>query len=188
MTLRKNMKIFDQESRFQAELWTKDFQIQSCSSNDVDLRCRAYRWDWRHAQGNVKYTQKFLSDNRKERQNFRDLGIAERIILIWIIGNVRRCRVSSSGIWCRVVRWVLTDVSEEHIASIFRVEEISSAKTSHLVASWLLMNLFLRPWRWRLCVPPKRRFKLDRLHGVISQKMILFITTAVKTSNPTGLD
>jgi hypothetical protein len=24
-----------------------------------------------------------------------------------------------------------------------------------------------------------------RLHGVISQKMILFITTAVKTSNPT---
>jgi hypothetical protein len=27
--------------------------------------------------------------------------------------------------------------------------------------------------------------KLDGLHGVISQKMILFITTAVKTSNPT---
>jgi hypothetical protein len=41
-------------------------------------------------------------------------------------------KVSSSGIWRRVVRWVATDV-----------------------------------------------------HGVISQKMILFITTAVKTSNPT---
>jgi hypothetical protein len=27
--------------------------------------------------------------------------------------------------------------------------------------------------------------KLNVLHGVISQKMILFITTAVKTSNPT---
>jgi hypothetical protein len=26
---------------------------------------------------------------------------------------------------------------------------------------------------------------LNGLHGVISQKMILFITTAVKTSNPT---
>jgi hypothetical protein len=26
------------------------------------------------------------------------------------------------------------------------------------------------------------------LHGVISQKMILFITTAVKTSNPTYLN
>jgi hypothetical protein len=32
-------------------------------------------------------------------------------------------RVSSSGIWRRVVRWVSTDVSEELIASIFRVEE-----------------------------------------------------------------
>jgi hypothetical protein len=27
--------------------------------------------------------------------------------------------------------------------------------------------------------------KLNRLHGVISQKMILFITTAEETSNPT---
>jgi hypothetical protein len=26
--------------------------------------------------------------------------------------------------------------------------------------------------------------KLNGLHGVLSQKMILFITTAVKTSNP----
>jgi hypothetical protein len=32
--------------------------------------------------------------------------------------------------------------------------------------------------------PPKPRLKLSGLHGVISQKMILFITTAVKTSNP----
>jgi hypothetical protein len=30
--------------------------------------------------------------------------------------------------------------------------------------------------------------KLNGLHGVISQKMILFITTAVKTSNPTTLN
>jgi hypothetical protein len=55
---------------------------------------------------------------------------------------------------------VSTNVSEEHIASIFRVEEISSARNQQ--AS-----------RWQA------------LHGVISQKMILFITTAVKTSNPT---
>jgi hypothetical protein len=32
-----------------------------------------------------------------------------------------------SGIWGRVARWLSTDVSEEHIASIFRVKEISSA-------------------------------------------------------------
>jgi hypothetical protein len=28
--------------------------------------------------------------------------------------------------------------------------------------------------------------QLNRLHGVISQKMILFVTTAVKTSIPTN--
>jgi hypothetical protein len=38
--------------------------------------------------------------------------------------------------------------------------------------------------RWRY-VPPKRRLTLNGLHGVISQMMMLFITTAVKTSNPT---
>jgi hypothetical protein len=50
---------------------------------------------------------------------------------------------------------------------------------------WFLLELFLRPWRWRRYVPPKRRLQLNRLHGVTSQKMLLFITTAVKTSNPT---
>jgi hypothetical protein len=152
-------------------------------------------------------------------------------------------RVSSSGIWHRVVRWVSTDVSEEHIASILRVEEIGLLfattpqyylaahcpprfRASHpvLVSYWFrglvhrcwqfqpkdgpmatefqssdwlsillatcllagLLNLFLRPWRWWRYVPPKRRLKLNGLHGVISQKMILFITTALRTSNPTG--
>jgi hypothetical protein len=42
-----------------------------------------------------------------------------------------------------------------------------------------LLNSFLRPWRWRRYVPPKRRVTLNGLHGVISQ------TIAVKTSNPT---
>jgi hypothetical protein len=38
---------------------------------------------------------------------------------------------------------------------------------------------------WRRYVPPKRRLKLKGVHGVISQKMILSITTAVETSNRT---
>jgi hypothetical protein len=33
--------------------------------------------------------------------------------------------------------------------------------------------------------PPKRRLTFNRLHGVISLKIELFITTAVRTSNPT---
>jgi hypothetical protein len=38
-------------------------------------------------------------------------------------------------IWRRVVRCVATDVSEEHSASIFRVEEKSSKPTSKQVAA-----------------------------------------------------
>jgi hypothetical protein len=57
-----------------------------------------------------------------------------------------------------------------------------------LLATWFhagfLLNLFFRPWRWRRHVPPKRRLTLNELHGVISQKMVLFTTTAVRTSNP----
>jgi hypothetical protein len=44
---------------------------------------------------------------------------------------------------------------------------------------------FLLPLRWRRYVPPKRRLTLNGLHGVIFQKMVLFITTSVRTSNPT---
>jgi hypothetical protein len=88
-------------------------------------------------------------------------------------------RVSSSGIWRRVVRRVSTDVSGEHIASIFRVKNRFS--TCFLAG---LLNLFLYPEDGD-DVPPKRRLKLDGLHGVISQRMILFITIAVKTSDPT---
>jgi hypothetical protein len=55
---------------------------------------------------------------------------------------------------------VSIDVSEEHIASIFKVEEISLARNQQA---------------------------LNGLHGVISQKMTLFITTAVKASNPTKI-
>jgi hypothetical protein len=34
-------------------------------------------------------------------------------------------------------------------------------------------------------VPPKHRLTSNGLHGVISQKIEIFITTAVRTSNPT---
>jgi hypothetical protein len=40
-----------------------------------------------------------------------------------------------------------------------------------------LLNLFFRPWRWRRYVPPKRRLVFYGLHGVISQKLVLFETS-----------
>jgi hypothetical protein len=55
----------------------------------------------------------------------------------------------------------------------------------HLLSRWFLARLILRPWRWERYVPPKRLLTFNGLHGVISQKIVLFITTAVRTSNPT---
>jgi hypothetical protein len=58
---------------------------------------------------------------------------SKKIIFIW--------RVSSSGIWRRVVRWVSTHVSEEYIASIFRVVEIGSEFSCHLLARWFAKHI-----------------------------------------------
>jgi hypothetical protein len=58
---------------------------------------------------------------------------------------------------------------------------------SHLPScqAGFLLRLFFRPWRWRRYVPPKRRLTLNGLQGDISQKMVLFITSAVRSSTPT---
>jgi hypothetical protein len=37
--------------------------------------------------------------------------------------------------------------------------------------------------RWRRYIPPKRRLTFNGLHGVISQKTVHFIITAMRTSN-----
>jgi hypothetical protein len=62
---------------------------------------------------------------------------------------------------------VSADALEEHIASIFRVEKVSRARNQ-------------RESRRRY-VPSKRRLTLNGLYGVISQKMVLFIITGVRT-------
>jgi hypothetical protein len=89
-------------------------------------------------------------------------------------------RMPSSGTWCHV-DLVRTDVLEERIASIFRVEKYSSKEPA-----WAGGSSF-QPWRWRRYIPPKRQFTQD-LHGVTSQKTVFFIATTVKTSNPARWD
>jgi hypothetical protein len=54
----------------------------------------------------------------------------------------------------------------------------------HLLSHWFLSWLILRTWRWGRHVSPKRRLAFNGLHGVISQKIVLFIATALRTSNP----
>jgi hypothetical protein len=80
-------------------------------------------------------------------------------------------RMPSPGMWCRVdLTW--TDVSEERVASIFRVENSASDESERAGG----------------CshVSSKLRFTQD-LHGATSQKTTFFIVTAVKTSNLTSL-
>jgi hypothetical protein len=52
-----------------------------------------------------------------------------------------------------------------------------------LFLTWCILLL----WRWRQHVSPKPWSTFRRLHGVVSQKVELFITTAVRTSKPTNL-
>jgi hypothetical protein len=46
---------------------------------------------------------------------------------------------------------------------------------------------YFSTWRWRRHIPQKRRLTFNGLHGFISLKTELFITTAVRTSNPTRI-
>jgi hypothetical protein len=57
----------------------------------------------------------------------------------------------------------------------------------HLLSRWHLDRL-IWPWRWRRYVPPECWLTFNGLHSIISQNIVLFITTAVRTSNPTILN
>jgi hypothetical protein len=83
-------------------------------------------------------------------------------------------RMPSSRMWCHV-DLVWTIVSEERIASIFRVEK-STSKEPATCSSWFLACRFFQPWRWRWYVPPKYRFTQDP-HGATSQKTAFFLHT-----------
>jgi hypothetical protein len=56
-----------------------------------------------------------------------------------------------------------------------------SDSVCHLISRCYLYR-HIRPWRWRRYSPPKLRLTFNGLHDVISQMIVLFITTAVRTS------
>jgi hypothetical protein len=51
-----------------------------------------------------------------------------------------------------------------------------------VLSCWYL-GQFIWHWRWRWYVPQKHWFTFNGLHGVISHKIVLLITSAVRTSN-----
>jgi hypothetical protein len=58
-----------------------------------------------------------------------------------------------------------------------------SCSASHLLQRWFFDWLILWPWRWRWHDPAKRLLNFNGLHVVTSQKIEIFITTAVRTSD-----
>jgi hypothetical protein len=84
--------------------------------------------------------------------------------------------------WRRVAL-VRTDVSEEHIASIIRMQSIRELGTTLAVNAivakkYRMLSLFLARWLfptwwWRWYVPLKRRF-IQEPHGITSQQILQF--------------
>jgi hypothetical protein len=72
----------------------------------------------------------------------------------------------------------VADVSEECIASIIRMKEISNLRTSAVTSNYCLLltfraRRFLLHWWWRWHAPQKRRF-LQEQHGDTSQNTTFF--------------
>jgi hypothetical protein len=47
-------------------------------------------------------------------------------------------------------------------------------RACHLHSRWYLSRFILRPWRWRWHLSLKRPLTFNGLHGIISQKMVLY--------------
>jgi hypothetical protein len=66
--------------------------------------------------------------------------------------------------------WNSADISEEHVTSIFRVEEWTNLEMVLLAACFMLVPwLTLQPWRQRQYILLKRELTSSGLHAVISQ-------------------
>jgi hypothetical protein len=81
------------------------------------------------------------------------------------------------------ILYTFCQVSFKHIPRVLSLGYKAGAR--HQLSRCYLARLILRPWRRRRYVPPTRRLIFSWLHGVVSQKIVPFITTAVRTSNPT---
>jgi hypothetical protein len=85
-------------------------------------------------------------------------------------------RTPSRKIQCHVIRWNSTEVSKQHVASMFRLK--NKPKRKRAGSRWFTDYLTLRPWIWRRHVPLKLLLICNGAHDVVSQKMELSRRTA----------
>jgi hypothetical protein len=86
------------------------------------------------------------------------------------------------------VFWDITSSSDFNLNWYFRGvcylhlqgQRISQRSACHKLSCWFLAWLILQHWRWRHCALLKHQLSFNRLHGLISQKTELFLTTAVR--------
>jgi hypothetical protein len=73
------------------------------------------------------------------------------------------------------------------IVTIFCNVTPYSQSDYYSLSPWFLARLIIRSWRWRRYIPLKRRLTYKELYDLIIQKIVVFITTVLKTSNPKTL-
>jgi hypothetical protein len=83
------------------------------------------------------------------------------------------------------LRWLCLIATTDKGADKLRIRSSGISSFGCLFQVGLLLGLLFEFWRWRRHVPSELRLTFSRLHGVISQKIELFIITTVTTSDPT---
>jgi hypothetical protein len=89
------------------------------------------------------------------------------------------CRPSEIHAWWAPRSWY--DVSEEHTASIFGMEDQADQEERGRDYS-LLVRLTIVKWRWRQHASPKRQRTSIKIQSVTSQKTVLLAATSVRNS------
>jgi hypothetical protein len=146
----------------------REFEVWSLHCCSISLACfrRVHITKATLLQLNGRFQVEAVDSGQKEGY-LADHKVETYLIVPPAVSTKCCVKNTSSGMW-RTAALVRTDVSEERVASIMRLETISKLRTKQAVTS-------------KLPVPPKR-WSLQESHGVTCQKTPFFIVTSVRTS------
>jgi hypothetical protein len=97
-----------------------------------------------------------------------------------LIKLIRKRDISNNqDVWCSAA-----SASRVHTSFLLLLHILGNQKVRHWV-SFQYRNFYTKFHENWTTVPPKRQLTFNGLHGVVSLKIAIIITTAVRTSNPT---